>query len=402
MRICHQEDPTRPATTANDNGDVWRSPLAQFVDIYGFNYRPKNYAEFHALWPDKPFFGSETMCTQTSRGEYFFPLPEKMGEWGLPRPNPRVNFRSSAYGFSTIVCADYEWTKQDENPACMGSFAWTAFDYLCGLALSPEIRAKPNYSDPERQKRALEEIKHHGTVRGGVHSCPTGLFDLAGFAKDEAYLYLARWKPDVPQAHILPHWTWPGREGEKTPVYVYSSGDEVELFVNGVSQGRKAREKGLWRFRFNDVVYQPGEVKAVAYRNGTKWAEETVKTAGAPARLVATPERKSIASDGEDVGYVTLKVVDKDGNFCPTANIDVKVSVSGCGNFVAAENGDETDFSWFRDPERKTFNGLLSALVRAEPGARGDIEVKFESEGLPSATARVAASPHPAAPIDGR
>ena len=107
----------------------------------------------------------------------------------------------------------------------------------------------------------------------------------------------------------MPHWNWPGREGRKTPVYVYSSGDEVELFVNGVSQGRKACEKGLWRFRFKDVVYQPGEVRAVASRHGRKWAEDVVKTAGAPARLVATPERPSIAADGEDVGYVTLKVV---------------------------------------------------------------------------------------------
>ena len=197
----------------------------------------------------------------------------------------------------------------------------------------------------------------------------------------------------MPSAHILPHWTWPGREGQKIPVYVYSSGDEVELFVNGVSQGRRGRAKNLWRFVFDGVVYRPGDVKAVAYRNGTKWAEETVKTAGAPARLVATPERTSIASDGEDVGYVTLKVVDKDGNICPTANIDVKVSVSGCGSFVAAENGDESDFSWFRDPERKTFNGLLSALVRAEPGTKGEIAVTFKSDGLPDAVANISATP---------
>ena len=159
--------------------------------------------------------------------------------------------------------------------------------------------------------------------------------------------------------------------------------------MNGVSQGRKAREKGLWRFQFNDVIYQPGEVKAVAYRNGKAWAEETVKTAGAPARLVVTPERGSIASDGEDVGYVSLKVVDRDGNFCPTANVEVKISVSGCGTFVAAENGDETDFTWLRDPSRKTFNGLLSALVRATPGAAGEIAIVFKAEGLPSATAKI-------------
>ena len=392
VRICHQEDPTRPATTANDNRDIWRSPLAQFVDIYGFNYNPENYAGFHALWPAKPFFGSETMCTQTSRGEYFFPVPEKDGKWGLPRM-PRVNFRCMSYGFESIRNADYEWTMQDANPACMGSFTWTAFDYLGGPAVTPALRARPNYSDPARQKRALEEIARHGTCRGGIHSCPTGLFDLAGFAKDEAYLYRARWLPDVPQAHILPHWTWPGREGEKTPVHVYSSGDEVELFVNGVSQGRKAREKGLWRFRFNNVTYQPGEVTAVAYKDGRKWADATARTAGAPARLVATPERTSIVSDGEDVGYVTLKIVDKDGNFCPTANIQIVMEVAGNGRFLSAENGDETDFTWLRDPTRKTSNGLLSALVRATPGACGEIAVTFSAEGLPPATARIAVTP---------
>ena len=175
--------------------------------------------------------------------------------------------------------------------------------------------------------------------------------------------------------------------GKVTPVYVYASGDEVELFVNGVSQGRRKREKGLWRFRFNEVIYQPGEVRAVAYRNGAKWAEETVRTAGAPARLVATPERTRLASDGEDVGYVTLKVVDKDGNLCPTAKIPVTVSVSGAGRFLAVENGDETDFTWLRDPSRRTFNGLLSALVVATPGATGKISVTFTAEGLAPATA---------------
>lgn len=175
--------------------------------------------------------------------------------------------------------------------------------------------------------------------------------------------------------------------GKVTPVYVYASGDEVELFVNGVSQGRRKREKGLWRFRFNEVIYQPGEVRAVAYRNGAKWAEETVRTAGAPARLVATPERTRLAFDGEDVGYVTLKVVDKDGNLCPTAKIPVTVSVSGAGRFLAVENGDETDFTWLRDPSRRTFNGLLSALVVATPGATGKISVTFTAEGLAPATA---------------
>ena len=391
VRIAHQEDMTRPTVTANDNADVWRSPLAQFTDVYGFNYRPEDYAAYRARWPGRPVVGTETMCTQTSRGEYVFDFVGKAdGPWGLPAPGRTyVNYHSSSYGHHAIKPADLEWAMQDANPFVAGSFAWTAFDYFGSPIIMVSRTQKPDYSDPVRQAQALAERARFGRVRGGVHSCATGAFDLAGFAKDEAYLYLSRWRPDVPTAHILPHWNWPGREGQITPVYVYSSGDEVELFVNGVSQGRRVREKGLWRFRFNEVVYQPGEVKAVAYRKGQKWAEETVKTAGAPARLVAAPERKTIASDGEDVGYVTLKVVDKDGNFCPTADIPVTVSVSGAGRFYAAENGDETDFTWLRDPKRRTFNGLLAALVVATTGAAGDIAVTFTAEGLPPATAHL-------------
>jgi beta-galactosidase len=392
VRIAHQEDTTRPTVTANDNATVWRSPLAQFTDVWGFNYRPGDYAGYRALWPGRPVVATETVCTQTSRGEYWFDFVGKPdGKFGIPDAGRTyVNYHSSSYGHHTIAAADYEWAQQDANPFVAGSFSWTAFDYFGSPVVMVSRTRKPDYSDPARQAQAMAERTRYGRVLGGVHSCATGAFDLAGFAKDEAFLYQSRWRPDVPVAHILPHWNWPAdRVGKVTPVYVYSSGDEVELFVNGVSQGRRGREKGLWRFRFNDVVYQPGDVRAVAYRGGKKWAEETVKTAGAPARLVATPERATIASDGEDVGYVTLKVVDKDGNFCPTASVPVTVTVSGAGRFYAAENGDETDFTWLRDPSRRTFAGLLSALVVATPGASGDIAVTFAAEGLSPVTAHI-------------
>ncbi len=386
VRIAHQEDATRPTVTANDNNEIWRSPLAQFTDVWGFNYHPHDYAEYRKLWPNRPVVGTETMCTQTSRGQYYFGfLGKKPGPRGLPPPGePYVDYHSTAYGHHTYSPADFEWRMEDENPFVAGSFAWTAFDYFGSPVVMVSRRHKPNYSDPARQAEALVDRERYGRVRGGIHSCATGIFDLAGFIKDEGFLYQSRWSPDRPLVHILPHWNWPDRLGKVTPVYVYSSGDEVELFVNGVSQGRRGREKGLWRFCFNDVVYSPGVVKAVAYRKGKVWAEETIRTAGKPARLVAIPERDTIAADGEDVGYVTLKVVDADGNFCPTANLEVKVSVSGAGKFVAMENGDETDFTWLRDPKRKTFNGLLSALVRAEPGKSGPITITFAAEGLPS------------------
>lgn len=384
VRIAHQEDPTRPTTAASDNRDVWRSPYPHFPDVWGFNYKPEFYGEYHAQHPGKPIVGTETMCTQTSRGEYQFHfLGKKDGRWGVP-PVGRtyVDYHSNSYGLHSITLADYEWAQQDANPFVAGSFAWTAFDYLGSPAVMILRSQKPDYTDPVRQAAALAERRRFGRCRGGIHSCPTGVFDLAGLPKDEYWLYRSRWRPNVPSAHILPHWNWPGREGQFTPVYVYSSGDEVELFVNGASQGRKAREKGLWRFRFNEVVYQPGEVKAVAYKNGQKWCEETVKTAGAPAKLELVPERTDISADGEDVGYVTLRVLDKDGNVCPTAKISVKVEVGGAGVFYAIENGDESDFTWFRDPERRTFNGLLSILVRRKPGETGPITISVQGEDL--------------------
>ena len=411
-RIAHQEDMTRPTTTANDNVEVWRSPLAQFQDVWGFNYRAENYAEYRKLWPGRPVVGTETMCTQTSRGEYQFHAEfSNPGKYGLPKMGrPYVDDLSNAYGFHSICPADYEWTKQDENPYVAGSFAWTAFDYFGAPAVMILRGRRPYYTDPARQAEADANLKRFGQCRGGLHSCPTGVFDLAGLIKDEAYLYLSRWRPDVPTVHILPHWNWadtpsvekapwslaeppvvvPNRIGKVTPVHVFSSGDEVELFVNGASQGRKAREKGLWRFRFDDVVYQPGEVKAVAYRGGKVWCEETLKTTGAPAKLELVPERGEIAADGEDVAYVTVRVLDRNGLFVPNAKVPVKATVTGAGEFYAMENGDETDFTWLRDPERKTFNGLVSVLVRAKPGAKGTITLAVDGPGLVGATCEIA------------
>lgn len=390
VRIAHEEDPTRPTTAASDNKDVWRSAESQFPDVFGFNYKPQHYAEYHALNPGKPIVGTEVVCTQSSRGEYRFDfVGVSDGVRGLPSVRTYVDWKSNAFGFHTDGPADFEWACEDACPAVAGSFAWTAFDYFGAPGIMANRMDEPVYSDPVRRAAALAERERHGHFLDGIHSCGTGIFDLAGFAKDELWLYRARWMPEEPCVHILPHWNLSGREGKVTPVYVYSSGDEVELFVNGVSQGRSRREKGLWRFRFNDVVYQPGEVRAVAYRNGRKWAEEIIKTVGAPARVVVDPERAFILSDGEDVGYVTVKVVDADGNFCSTANIPVKVKVAGCGSFVAAENGDNTDFTWLRDPKRRTYNGLLSVLVRGEKGKSGLIRVSAEPQGLPPAFAEV-------------
>ena len=155
------------------------------------------------------------------------------------------------------------------------------------------------------------------------------------------------------------------------------------------SQGRRGRTKNLWRFVFDGVVYQPGELKAVAYRNGKVWCEETVQTAGALAKLELMPECKKVSADGEDVAYVTVRVCDAQGRTCPTATIPLKVTVRGGGEFVSAENGDEADFSWFRDPERKTFNGYLSVLVRRRPNCKAPITVEVSGAGLSTAICQI-------------
>ena len=385
--IVREEDATRPVCAAADNAAVALSSDApNHLDLWGANYKAKYYARFHAKFPAIPLFGSETMCILSTRGEYFFPARR---EDGATHKSPYLDFHASSYGWSGDYPADEEWFRQDETPCVMGDFTWTGFDYLGGPYSMAKVRKAPRYSDPARQAAAAEDIRRDGVCRDNMHSCPTGVFDAAGFPKDLFWLYLSKWRPDIPCAHILPHWNWPEREGQTTPVYVYSSGDEVELFLNGVSQGRRTREKGLWRFTWPEIAYQPGELRAVAYRNGAKWREETIRTTGRPTRLALAPEQESIASDGETYGFVTCRVTDADGNMVPRTRTPVTIEVTGDGEFVAADNGDESDFTWYRSPVRKAFNGCLSIVVRAKKNATGTITVRVASDGLVPAEATV-------------
>ena len=393
VRVCHEEDSTRPATTACDEPKNGFNGYAEIPDIYGFNYRPNRYAEFHAKYPDKPFFGSETCCALMTRGEFFFPV--NFGKRRTTYGFPYWDYHASGYGWDGDYSPDYEWDLQEKTPSVMGDFTWTGFDYLAGTFSTPMLRRHPQFTDPERQKAAEAEVRKYGTARSGMHTCPTGIFDLAGFAKDQFYLYQSKWRPDLKMCHLLPHWNWPERVGKNVPVYAYSTGDEVELFVNGVSQGRRRREPGFWRFAWNDVTYAPGAIRAVAYRDGKPWAEETVETAGAAVALEVMPEKASIAADGEELGYVTVRVVDARGRLVPRACPRIRIAVEGAGEFVAADNGDESDFDGFKETERKAFNGLLSVLVRAKPGAKGEIRVSALADGLSPASAALGAGTVP-------
>ena len=396
-RLVAGEDNTRPTTNANNQPANFTNDYPTVLAVLGCNYFSWQYSRLRATYPDVPFFGSETMCMSVSRGEYRFPVTQTWNRETSVFPN----FYNSSYcweaaGWSQLdkgwACpADAHWHFMDKVGTCMGEFIWTGIDYLGGPFWCNPWRKKPNFTDPKVQAKALAEVKERGMTRAAIHTCNTGFLDQAGFKKDSFWLFQSRWRPDLPMAHILPHWNWKGREGEVTPVYVFTSGDEAELFLNGRSLGRQRKQPGVWdrayRLRWDDVRYEPGELVAVAYRGGKEWARDIVKTTGAPARLVAAAESATVKADGEDLCYVNVSVRDAAGLVVPDAKLPVKFEVEGAGAFVAADNGDETDFSDFRKPNRRTFNGWAQAIVK--PTSGGELTVKVSAEGLAPASVTV-------------
>lgn len=237
----------------------------------------------------------------------------------------------------------------------------------------------------EELKKQEEELKKIEENRPTSRSSYFGIVDLAGFPKDRYYLYQSRWMPDYPMVHILPHWNFENKKGENMPVFVYSSGDEVELFLNGKSLGKKQKQAFEYRFRWNEVPYEPGELKAVAYKDGKVWAETSVKTTGAPVKLKLTPDKKILKSDGEDLIFVRVSVLDADGNEVPTAEPLIKATLDGPGKIVATDNGDPTCLIPFPETTRPAFNGLYLAIVKADRGAKGELHFSVESDGLGTA-----------------
>jgi len=246
-----------------------------------------------------------------------------------------------------------------------------------------------NFTDPAERARMEQELKELGKIKVPSRSSYFGIIDLAGFKKDRFYIYQAKWRPDFPMAHILPHWNWPERVGQVTPVHVYTSGDEAELFLNGKSLGRKKKGEFEYRLRWDDVVYQPGELKVVAYKNGKKWATDVMKTSGPAAKLALQADRAKIQADGKDLSYITLTVEDQKGLMSPRAKNLVHFDLAGPGEIVATDNGDATDLSLFQSHDRKAFNGLALVIVRAKPGQAGAIMLTAHAKGLKDATLRI-------------
>ncbi|WP_339067250.1 beta-galactosidase GalB [Teredinibacter turnerae] len=375
--IAHSEDPTRP-TAASMNYAKAHMPFPETMDTISLNYQgegirdaeayahlkgirtPPSYPQFHKAFPGKAIFSSENAAAVSSRGEYLFPVargisaPVADGKGGDPS-----SAQVSAYELYTAPfgsSADKVFRSLAQHPYVAGGFVWSGWDYLG--------EPTPYYS---------------------ARSSYFGVIDLAGFKKDRFYLYQAHWRPDYPMAHILPHWNWPDRVGKVTPVHVFTSGDEAELFVNGKSQGRKQKGDLEYRLRWDDVVYQPGEVSVVVYKNGEEWATDTVVTTGEPAGLTLTVDRAGIQADGKDLAFVTATVVDANGRMVPTAKPSLTFTVSGAGELVATDNGDATDLVAFPSAKRSAFNGLALAIVRAKPGSTGTIKVTVAGENLSSA-----------------
>jgi beta-galactosidase len=330
--------------------------------VFGYNYKPHLYGKFHQANPLEPLWGTETGSCISSYGEYLFPVSnDKLKGW---RNGQVSSYDLYAPPWATIP--DIEFEAQDRNPFVAGEFVWTGFDYL-------------------------GEPTPFGEDTSSSRSSYFGIMDLCGFKKDRFFLYQSRWRPDLPMAHILPHWNWPDRIGQVTPVHVYTSGDEAELFLNGKSLGRKKKEAYQYRLRWDDVVYAPGELKVVAYKDGKEWAENVVKTTGPATGIEVLPDRSAMTADGSDLSFVTVKLVDQAELKVPGAVNEVTFTVDGPGLIAAVGNGDPTDHGSFQADHCKAFHGLCMLIVRSVEGRTGTISITARAEGLAIGTASVEA-----------
>jgi len=388
--IVKSEDNTRPVTSGCDRDYSGTDGFQKTLDVFGINYRLQRYDAFFKLDDNKnlPFHSTESASTVSSRGEYFFPVVQ--GDLDNNLPGKGI-FQISSYDLANPSWGstpDQQWEMIDKYPAVFGEFVWTGFDYLG--------EPTPYYGDLSGltpKTRRYEQIKkmldNQGVTEVPSRSSYFGIMDLAGFKKDRFWLYQSKWRPDMPMAHILPHWNWPERKGLVTPVHVYTTGDEAELFLNGKSLGKKKKGQYEYRFRWDDVVYQPGELKVIAWKNGAQWAENVMKTTGKPSNLIMEADRKTIKSDGYDLVFITVKICDAGMLTVPRSSNLVNFTIEGPGKIVATDNGDATSHDPFQANSRKAFNGLCLVIIRADKNATGPLMLKGVSKGLKSASVKV-------------
>ena len=390
-------DVTRPYTVGVNAYNGAYNGFGETLDVFGYNYKPANYKEFINKRPNQPIYGSETASCVATRDTYFFPEPQNFWKIG----SGASLFQVSAYGLYApgwAYCPDAEFTSHDQNPNVAGEYVWTGFDYIGEpTPYNQDASNIGNFqgASEEEKAKAMAELKAMGN-KAPSRSSYFGIIDLAGFPKDTYYLYQSRWAPEVKQAHILPHWNWPDRVGKKTPVMVFSSGDEAELFLNGKSQGvRKKGEGGTFgqagmkisknghRFSWEDVVYEPGELKVVVKKDGKPWATATRVTTGKAVKVQAAVDRSKIAGDARDLAFIELALVDAKGNVVPTDSRKVSFSIEGPADLVGFCNGNPVDQTCMQDTDQRFFNGRIVAVVRGERGKRGTATVTIKAKGLP-------------------
>jgi len=374
-RIVKEEDPTRPVTMGN-NAPGAADHLWKGIDLLGFNYKPHLYERFQAKGTGVPVYGSETASCISSRGEYFFPV-------SLDKSKGQADFQMSSYDTSAPPWAqrpDIEFTAQDRTqPWNFGEYVWTGFDYLGEpTPYNNDMTNLLNIRDPEERERLKARLEELGKITPPSRSSYFGIVDLCGFPKDRYYLYQSRWRPELPMAHLLPHWNWPERLGEVTPVHVYTSGDEAELFLNGRSLGRKKRGPEDHRLVWDEVKYEPGALKVVAYKNGKRWAEADRSTTGAAAKLIAEVE-----TIGE-LSFLEVTVADDGNREVPRSNPELSFKAGDGVEILAAGNGDATSHvTMWRARKMPAYNGKCLVIVR------GSGELRVSGEGLEGVTARV-------------
>lgn len=404
--LCHEEDPTRAVTSARNSYNSGFNGYQNIMDVFGFNYlrnASNNFQMFVAFRdanPNKMVFSSESASTISTRGVYAFPPPDQFNnKGGGGTPDGQMS-SYDLYAPAWACPPDWEWHAEDLAGNVAGEFVWTGFDYLgeptrngAGTGRGGFPRGGPATNPSTRAGGAAPRGGGRGRGPAGpeARSSYFGIIDLAGFPKDRYFLYMSRWRPDFPMAHILPHWNWPERVGiaDPTPVHVYTSGDSAELFLNGKSLGKKTKAQYEYRLEWDDVKYEPGELKVVAYKNGKEWATDTVKTTGPAAKVLLKPDRSTIAADGADLSFVTVSIADSDGLIVPRSMNPLNFSLTGPGEIVAVDNGDPNSLVPFQSKQMKAFNGLCLVIIRSKAGEIGPITLSAQSDGLQSAQATV-------------
>jgi beta-galactosidase len=350
--ICHKLDPTRPVSSGIHLSIRLDEELLETFDVAGFNYWHKEIEGLHKEYPNKPLLVTEAAAVLSTRGVYQFPV-ERIYH-GFRDKSMQI----SAYdlintGFGALP--DVEFKLQDDNEWLAGQFVWSGFDY---------------HGEPDPFENMWP-----------AHSSYFGIIDMCGFPKDRFYLYQSQWTEE-PMIHLLPHWNWEGREGDVTPIFVYTNCASVELFVNGESKGIKNNGKNIYRLKWEDIVYEPGSIKAVGYdENGKVLVEKEIKTAADPKYIELICDRDKIQADGEDLSFVTVKVTDDQGNSCPTADNLISFKVEGEGKIIAVGNGNPISHESYTANMRKLFNGLCLVIVRSTHNA-GSIKLTATSPGV--------------------